>query len=108
MVIPLVVLCTACYGDTTPATHVASTTATLNGFGYSDPGGDEIRFEYRVVAGPTQTTPIVTVDGAAYGPFRQVVKDLTPATNYEYRICGRNIGAVPWTCGGTWETFTTL
>lgn len=107
MVVPLVVLCTACFGGSTPATHVTSTSATLNAMGATDEMGAETFFEYRVVAGATQVTPTVTIDGAAEGPFRMKVKNLTPSTNYEYRICGRDIGSIPFNCEGSWTAFST-
>lgn len=126
--IALVVSSAACDLRTDPATNVTSNSATLNGHGACDRGNTcTYRGAYRK-AGTSSWTylPVKTVTGDGTSKTDSVtVHGLTPATTYEYIVCGQvsgddsskacvdsngaNLGAAPQpNSNHTLTTFTTL
>jgi sugar lactone lactonase YvrE len=97
-----------CTGATDPATGVTNLSAVLHFHGTANNGPAYTYFEYWKTATPNdkRTTPTVNWPSGASGNYPQLVTDLTPGTNYTFRVCGNDQGQ-PAACLGT-RTFTTL
>jgi hypothetical protein len=96
-----------CYASTEPATDVGIDKATLNARGTANNGPARSWFEYELNGrvGDPPTTATLSWPAGASGPFKANVSGLAAGTEYAYRVCGQDQGAVP-VCANT-RTFTT-
>ncbi len=100
-----------CYAQTEPASHVGSTSATLNAHGFTDSNSANAFFQYSPAkqalgTGFGQQTPTLTFGPNVSGPFAADVSGLSPATNYFFRVCGNDVGQTP-ACNSNLEFTTT-
>ncbi|HEY2045040.1 MAG TPA: NF038122 family metalloprotease [Candidatus Udaeobacter sp.] len=90
---------------TTPATSVASFSATLDGSVYPHGSTTTVYFQYGTTAGYGLTTPADTKTGNRYQDVTANINGLTASTTYHYRIVATNSFGTRY--GGD-RTFTTL
>jgi hypothetical protein len=90
---------------TTPATSVASFSATLNGSVYPHGLTTTVYFQYGATTGYGLTTPADTKTGNRYQDVTANINGLTASTTYHYRIVATNSFGTRY--GGD-RTFTTL
>lgn len=91
-------LLAACSGNTTPASNVAGTSATLNGV-----GGCDVRcywsFKWkRPTDSSWQQTPFRGPAGSTNHvkvPLNEPISGLAPSTRYDYQICGNENASSP-------------
>ena len=90
---------------TTPATSVASFSATLNGSVYPHGLTTTVYFQYGTTTGYGLTTPADTKTGNRYQNVTANINGLTASTTYHYRIVTTNSFGTRY---GSDRTFTTL
>jgi hypothetical protein len=90
---------------TTPATSVASFSATLNGSVYPHGSTTTMYFQYGTTTGYGLTTPADTKTGNRYQDVTANINGLTASTTYHYRIVATNSFGTRY--GGD-RTFITL
>jgi hypothetical protein len=90
---------------TTPATRVASSSATLNGSVYPHGLTTTVYFQYGTTTGYGLTTPADTKTGNRYQNVTANINGLTASTTYHYRIVATNSFGTRY---GSDRTFTTL
>lgn len=86
------------------------TAATLNGSGTTNNGPASVYFEIWPTSLPSNIakTDAVTIPGGVSGPFSDRFEGgLQPATEYAFRLCGRDQGAPQPACAQA-RTFTTV
>jgi hypothetical protein len=83
-----------CYGSTEPASDVGFDAAVLHGKGTANSGPAESFFEYWPSSFPARKapTPPTSWPAGVTGPFSTTVRALAPATDYAFRLCGRDEG----------------
>jgi large repetitive protein len=93
--------------NTTAATGITTTTATLNGTVNANGASTTVTFQYglTVAYGSTITAAQSPVTGSTLTPVSGAIVALTPNTLYHYRAVGVNAGG---TTNGSDMTFTTL
>ena len=110
----------ACGGNTTPATNVTDTSATLNAVGTCSGGSPNPcrwYWQYGTGGGYQYTTPVQGPCGprcnATNVPISWDVTGLAPGTVYQYQVCGQGDSTSQTVCvgpdgtGSTSQTFTT-
>jgi hypothetical protein len=101
------VLCAGCYGSTLPATDVGATSATLHARGTANSGPATSWFDYRPVrTGFSRSTSQRDWPAGASGSLSERVEGLLPATEYQFRLCGRDSAASSEVCA-QYERFGT-
>ena len=90
---------------TSPATSIASFSATLNGS--LNPHGltTTVHFEYGATTAYGSTTPVQTQTGSTYRNIAANISGLSASTAYHFRIVATNSAATTF---GSDKTFTTL
>lgn len=90
-----------CTGNTTGATNVTATSATLNASGKCD-NSCNVRFRYHVDEGPWTYTPYqhFPSTGGNYGPVHANIGNLSAASSYSYQACGDDQGKQGEVCVG--------
>jgi hypothetical protein len=96
-----------CSGNTTAATNVASTTATLNSQGQCDGGTPtpcSWYWRYGTGGNYQSTTPVqgpTTANTNGKVPLSANVTGLTPGATYQYQICGKGDNVSSFVCVGS-------
>jgi hypothetical protein len=86
-----------CYGSTLPATDVGVDSAVLNARGTTNNGSAQAWFEFWTTGlnAEQRTTVKRTIPDNASGPFSERVFGLRRGTQYQFRLCGNDVGKQP-------------
>ncbi len=117
MAVSIAIVASSC-AVTSPATNVSTTSATLNGKGFTTDQPGEYEFQYAVdfksdlgtsrdFTTPRRTVPANTPPSGEFTNFSEPVTGLEPGTLYWFRLCGREGSASADKCLNEYSFRTT-